>query len=50
MMSRMPNSIHRRITEVHVGRSHVDFGSQRLLAVFELTFFHSLKQIEILVD
>ena len=37
MMRHFFDSIERRITEPHIGRSHIDFRPQRILAVGELT-------------
>ena len=46
----MADPVHRRIAQVHIVGVHVDFGSERFLAVFELAILHPLEQIQILFD
>src|SRR5262245_1826560 len=44
------NAIHHRVAHIQVGRRHVDLGPQSTRAVRKLAVFHSLKQIEVLLD
>ncbi len=50
MMGRPQNPIHDRVTKIHVGRRHVDLGTQRSRAVGEFTVTHPAEQIQIFFD
>ena len=47
MMRMLDNTVHNRIAEVHIGRSHVYFRTQDKTAFLEFALIHSLEQIEI---
>ncbi len=49
MMVGTADAVERRITQVHIARSHVDFRSQDVLAILELTRSHACEQVEVLV-
>ena len=44
------DTIHDGVSEMHVGRSHVDFGPQHETPLFKFAFVHTLKQVEILFN
>ena len=43
------NAVNGRVAHVHVGRSHVNLGAQRLRAIRELARAHILKQLQVLL-
>ena len=43
----MPNSVQSRIAQVHVGRSHVNFGAHNMLTISKFTCAHASEQVEI---
>ena len=49
VVMRVFDSVNDRITEVHIGRSHVDFSPQHVGSVAKLTRPHPPKQIKIFV-
>ena len=50
LMGKMRHTVQDRVTHVDIGRCHVDFGPQRLLAVGISAFLHLLKQPQVLLD
>ncbi len=42
-------TIHYRVTEVHIGRCHVDFGTKHIGAFLKLASIHALEKVEILL-
>jgi hypothetical protein len=50
MMIHVENSIHDRIAEIKVRRTHIDLRPQRSRTIWKLSLFHAFEQIEILFD
>src|SRR2546430_5040392 len=50
MMVHVENSIHDRVSEIKVRRTHIDLRPQRSRAIWKLSLFHAHEQIEILFD
>ena len=44
------NTIHNRVTEQHIGVSHIDLSTQHAATVLELACTHTLEQIQVLLD
>ena len=50
MMMRVHDSIEDRISQVEIGGTHINLGSQRFGSVRKFPLFHASKEIEIVVD
>ena len=50
VMSDPPDSIERWVSQINIGRSHVDFGAQNPRAILKLAPLHRHKQCPILAD
>ena len=48
VMGGVQDAVHDRVSQIQIGRGHVDLGPQRFLAIRELTAFHPGKEIQIL--
>ena len=44
------DAVDRRVTHVHVGRRHIDLGTQGLRTIRELAVAHVLEQLQVLLD
>ncbi len=50
VMNNPPNAVQGGITQIDVGRSHINFGAKNVGALLKLTGPHSCKQIQVFID